>query len=88
MLATLTPADLSSSALSFVLPIGTAAPTPAADGRPHARRRGRSAAMEVAETAVSGVIKQAGPPGAIGVRTLWAMMLGLLALWILQYMLT
>ena len=77
-------ADLSSSALSFVMPLGTAAP---ADGRPRARKRGQSAAMAVAETAVSGVLKQAGPPGAYGVRTLWAMCLGLWVLWLLRALL-
>ena len=75
------PANLSSSALSFVLPMGTDAP---ADSAPRARRRGKSAAVAVAESSAAGLLKQAGPPGAYGANTLWAMCWGLWGLWLLR----
>lgn len=69
--------------LSFVLPLPddfTPQPRQRATrnvGRVSAHRRGKSAAMRVASTAEAGIIAFAPPPGAIGVRTLWAMLLGL-----------
>lgn len=46
-------------------------------GRVGARGRGKSAALRVASTSEAGHVAFAPPPGAIGYRTLWAMLLGL-----------
>lgn len=67
----------SMSAMSFVLPMGAAAPLDSAPAAPRHRKRGQSVAIEAAGMAEAGQTRQAGPPGALGVRTLCA------ALWVL-----
>lgn len=67
----------SMSAMSFVLPMGAAAPIGPAPAAPRHRKHGQSSAVEMAARPEAGILAFAPPPGTIGVRTLCA------ALWVL-----
>lgn len=69
------PAALSTSALSFVLPLDLGGHEKAET--PRLRKRGASAALNAASAPAAGILAWAPPPGALGHRTLWAMLLGL-----------
>lgn len=80
----MTTADLSSTVLTFVLPVDS---HPWADDRPRPRRREVSAALKAAGRSRLGLLAKAPPPGAIGHRTLWAMCWLLFAAALLRHLL-